>query len=487
MLGVAGLTLQHSTPCPPQTGTRGPGTPHHNTMPAVTPHSSLSLPEFFKFKGFGSLSSIPRSFTLRRVSVAPSSPESLGPGVPPPHGFLEEPFDGTQDDLNTMPKSPGPYARSSDMYSHMGTMPRLNLGKAGKSLGKAKSSQSCREKGIPSDKTPRTAPLPNPESPKMSGTADPGTDSPSAAGQAEQEEEVAQPVDTPGPAMARTDQEPTGNVYCPRTDTPSSSLAAKPSQTPSPDTAVGAKTTNGDLLEKGQEHPSESSPDRYGPIDFALPSAGTPILSPQGKGSGLGHSRVPAVPPTPSPAVPPTPSPTLPVGCTWPAGWHGWSTPYHGQVSGSMGARFPVGFLLLPVSGQGGNISWPCSALASFCPAGGSIPAPERATESSDLRCPGPFHLSLSSFPPPPSFSPSPSSTASLKVEGQFPKPAIPSPFPSTTSKSHSGHNPPTLGTTPPPPGTTPPPLGKFGGSALSDEGRILGGGVDLRINKRDF
>ncbi|XP_049688704.1 SH2 domain-containing protein 3C isoform X1 [Accipiter gentilis] len=219
--------------------------------------------KFFKFKGFGSLSSIPRSFTLRRVSVAPSSPESLGPGVPPPHGFLEEPFDGTQDDLNTMPKSPGPYARSSDMYSHMGTMPRLNLGKAGKSLGKAKSSQSCREKGIPSDKTPRTAPLPNPESPKMSGTADPGTDSPSAAGQAEQEEEVAQPVDTPGPAMARTDQEPTGNVYCPRTDTPSSSLAAKPSQTPSPDTAVGAKTTNGDLLEKGQEHPSESSPDSH--------------------------------------------------------------------------------------------------------------------------------------------------------------------------------------------------------------------------------
>uniref|UniRef100_A0A8D0L150 SH2 domain containing 3C n=1 Tax=Strix occidentalis caurina TaxID=311401 RepID=A0A8D0L150_STROC len=90
--------------------------------------------EFFKFKGFGSLSNIPRSFTLRRVSVAPSFPESLRPGVPPPHGFLEEPFDGTQDDLNTMPKSPGPYARSSDMYSHMGTMPRLNLGKAGKNL-----------------------------------------------------------------------------------------------------------------------------------------------------------------------------------------------------------------------------------------------------------------------------------------------------------------------------------------------------------------
>ncbi|XP_072739516.1 SH2 domain-containing protein 3C isoform X1 [Ciconia boyciana] len=219
--------------------------------------------KFFKFKGFGSLSSIPRSFTIRRVPVAPSCPESLGLGLPPPHGFLEKPFDGTQDDLNTMPKSPGPYARSSDMYSHMGTMPRLNLGKAGKSLGKAKSSQSCREKGTPSDKTPWTAPLPNPESPEMSSTPDPGTDSPSAAGQAEQEEEKAQPVVTLGAAMARTDQEPAGNVSCPRTEAPSSSLALNPSQTPSPDMAAGAETTDRHLPEKGQEHPSESSPDSH--------------------------------------------------------------------------------------------------------------------------------------------------------------------------------------------------------------------------------
>uniref|UniRef100_A0A8C0VT13 SH2 domain containing 3C n=1 Tax=Cyanistes caeruleus TaxID=156563 RepID=A0A8C0VT13_CYACU len=90
--------------------------------------------KFFKFKGFGSLSSIPRAFTFRRVSVVPSSPESLRPHLQPPHGFLGDPFDSTQDDLNTVPKSPGPYAQSSNMYSHMGTMPRVNLGKAGKSM-----------------------------------------------------------------------------------------------------------------------------------------------------------------------------------------------------------------------------------------------------------------------------------------------------------------------------------------------------------------
>ncbi|XP_038601510.1 SH2 domain-containing protein 3C isoform X1 [Tachyglossus aculeatus] len=73
--------------------------------------------KFFKFKGFGSLSSLPRAFTLRRAS-APVSPQSrLEP---------ERPFENTQDDLGTVPKSPVAYARSSDMYSHMGTMPRHN-------------------------------------------------------------------------------------------------------------------------------------------------------------------------------------------------------------------------------------------------------------------------------------------------------------------------------------------------------------------------
>ncbi|KAM6371915.1 SH2 domain-containing protein 3C isoform 1-T1 [Pluvialis apricaria] len=218
--------------------------------------------KFFKFKGFGSLSSIPRSFTLRRVSMAPSSPESLGPGLPPPHGFLEEPFDSTQDDLNTMPKSPGPYARSSDMYSHMGTMPRLNLGKAGKNLGKAKSSQSCREKGTPGNTTPRTAPFPDPKYPETSGTPDPGTNPPSAAGKSEQEEEEA-PWDTPGVATARTDQEPVGNISCPGMEAPSSTLAPNSSPTPSPNVALAVETTNGDLPKKGQEHPSESSPDSH--------------------------------------------------------------------------------------------------------------------------------------------------------------------------------------------------------------------------------
>ncbi|XP_054704243.1 SH2 domain-containing protein 3C isoform X1 [Grus americana] len=215
--------------------------------------------KFFKFKGFGSLSSIPRSFTLRRASMAPSSPESLGPGLHTPHGFLEDPFDSTQDDLITMPKSPSPYARSSDMYSHMGTMPRLNLGKARRSLGKAKSSQ---EKGTPSNKTLQTAPLPNPKSPENSSTPDPGTDSSSAAGEAEQEEEEA-PQDTLGAATARTDQEPMGTVSSPLMEAPSSSPALSSSQTPSPDAAVGVETTNGDLLEKGQEHPGKSSPDSH--------------------------------------------------------------------------------------------------------------------------------------------------------------------------------------------------------------------------------
>ncbi|XP_010222029.1 PREDICTED: SH2 domain-containing protein 3C [Tinamus guttatus] len=86
--------------------------------------------EFFKFKGFGSLSSIPRGFALRRVSVAT---------------FLEEPPASARDDLHAMAKSPAPDARSCDMYSHMGTMPRLSAGKAAKSPGKAKSSQSVQE------------------------------------------------------------------------------------------------------------------------------------------------------------------------------------------------------------------------------------------------------------------------------------------------------------------------------------------------------
>lgn len=251
------------TPTPDQGFWDPPSSHHASSSPTlITP---FSLTEFFKFKGFGSLSSIPRSFTLRRVSVVPSSSETLGPHLPPPHGFLGEPFDCTQDDLNTVPKSPGPYAQSSNMYSHMGTMPRVNLGKAGKSLGKDKSSQNCWEKGTSNNKTPQTAPLPSLKCPEISSTPSPGTDSSSAAGQAEQEEEEAEPGDTLEAAMASTEQEPVGNVSCPRTEEPSSSLAPNPSPTTNPDTAAGAESTDGDLLEKGQEHPDKISPDRYSP------------------------------------------------------------------------------------------------------------------------------------------------------------------------------------------------------------------------------
>ncbi|XP_025915494.1 SH2 domain-containing protein 3C isoform X1 [Apteryx rowi] len=205
--------------------------------------------KFFKFKGFGSLSSIPRTFTLRRVSVAPSSPESLGPGLPAAHGFLEEPFDGTQDDLHAMPKSPAPYARSSDMYSHMGTMPRLNPGKAGKSPGKAR---GCREKGTAGSNPPGTSPLPIPESPETPSA--PSTDPRLAVGKAQREEEEALPSDASGAAAARCDQELLGTISRPGPVAQSSSPA------PSPAAAPGAETAGGDLPEKGHEHPREGTP-----------------------------------------------------------------------------------------------------------------------------------------------------------------------------------------------------------------------------------
>ncbi|XP_062361492.1 SH2 domain-containing protein 3C isoform X1 [Cinclus cinclus] len=219
--------------------------------------------KFKFFKGFGSLSNIPRSFTFRRMSVVPSSPESLGPHLPLPHGFLGEPFDSTQDDLNTVPKGPGPYAQSSNMYSHMGTMPRVNLGKAGKSLGKDKSSQNGWEKGTPNNNPPQMALLPSLKCPEISSTPVPGTDLSLAAGQVEQEEEEAEPGNTLEAAMATTDQESVENISCPKTEALSSSLTPNPSPTTSPDTAAGAETTDGDLLEKGQEHPDRISPDSH--------------------------------------------------------------------------------------------------------------------------------------------------------------------------------------------------------------------------------
>uniref|UniRef100_A0A670YHW0 SH2 domain containing 3C n=1 Tax=Pseudonaja textilis TaxID=8673 RepID=A0A670YHW0_PSETE len=80
--------------------------------------------KFLRLKGFGSLSSIPRSFGFRRVSVAPRLSETHGGGSLSSKGFLTLRFEITQDDLGTGPKSPSHYACSSHMFTHMGTMPR---------------------------------------------------------------------------------------------------------------------------------------------------------------------------------------------------------------------------------------------------------------------------------------------------------------------------------------------------------------------------
>ncbi|XP_003407761.3 SH2 domain-containing protein 3C isoform X1 [Loxodonta africana] len=89
--------------------------------------------KFFKFKGFGSLSSLSRSFTLRRSSAHISHQSHLEPDT----------FEATQDDMVTVPKSPPAYARSSDMYSHMGTMPRPNFKRA----RDQKAGQEAQERG----------------------------------------------------------------------------------------------------------------------------------------------------------------------------------------------------------------------------------------------------------------------------------------------------------------------------------------------------
>lgn len=82
------------------------------------------ISEFLKLKGFGSLSNIPRSFGFRRISVAPRLSETHGGGSLSSKGFLTFSFEITQDDLGPGPKSRSHYARSSHMFTHMGTMPR---------------------------------------------------------------------------------------------------------------------------------------------------------------------------------------------------------------------------------------------------------------------------------------------------------------------------------------------------------------------------
>lgn len=78
--------------------------------------------------------------------MAPSTRETHGGGLLPANSFLEPPFESTQDDLQAMPKSPSPYARSCDMYTHMGTMPRQSREK-GKSRNKGKGSPSGKAQG----------------------------------------------------------------------------------------------------------------------------------------------------------------------------------------------------------------------------------------------------------------------------------------------------------------------------------------------------
>uniref|UniRef100_A0A8D0HLE3 SH2 domain containing 3C n=1 Tax=Sphenodon punctatus TaxID=8508 RepID=A0A8D0HLE3_SPHPU len=137
--------------------------------------------KFFKFKGFGSLSSLNRTFTFRRVSAPVTALETQGAELLAANDFLEPGFETTQDDLNTVAKSPSPYARSCDMYSHMGTMPRDNSNRAKKP---AKSSHGCREKGTTENGCLGPSPPATPETP----TAPDALALPSAAGESEQKE-----------------------------------------------------------------------------------------------------------------------------------------------------------------------------------------------------------------------------------------------------------------------------------------------------------
>ncbi|XP_056396418.1 SH2 domain-containing protein 3C isoform X2 [Hyla sarda] len=110
-----------------------PGTPGSERPLGLRPALWVSVieKEFFKLNVFGSLSSLPRAFRRK------DSQNSEGCN----NVSVDQVFQKTQDDLTTIPKSPS-YARSSDMYSHMGTMPRIS-----KKLSKSKKEKS---KGHPS-------------------------------------------------------------------------------------------------------------------------------------------------------------------------------------------------------------------------------------------------------------------------------------------------------------------------------------------------
>uniref|UniRef100_A0A4W3J3S4 SH2 domain containing 3C n=1 Tax=Callorhinchus milii TaxID=7868 RepID=A0A4W3J3S4_CALMI len=78
------------------------------------------------------LTNLPRSLSLRRSSSSATEGRKRGRGREPECLSVHN---ETMDDLETVPRSPG-YARSDEMYTHMGTMPRCNSNRA-KKLGKA--------------------------------------------------------------------------------------------------------------------------------------------------------------------------------------------------------------------------------------------------------------------------------------------------------------------------------------------------------------
>ncbi|XP_042193123.1 SH2 domain-containing protein 3C isoform X1 [Callorhinchus milii] len=92
---------------------------------------SLKKFKFLRFN-FGSLTNLPRSLSLRRSSSSATEGRKRGRGREPECLSVHN---ETMDDLETVPRSPG-YARSDEMYTHMGTMPRCNSNRA-KKLGKA--------------------------------------------------------------------------------------------------------------------------------------------------------------------------------------------------------------------------------------------------------------------------------------------------------------------------------------------------------------
>ncbi|XP_067868395.1 SH2 domain-containing protein 3C-like isoform X2 [Heterodontus francisci] len=93
---------------------------------------SLKKLKFFKFKGFSSLTNIPRNLSFRRSSS--SSIEDKKKQLAENHLALHvhnEKGQETVDDLETIPRSPS-YAHSSEMYTYIGTMPRRNSNRAQK-------------------------------------------------------------------------------------------------------------------------------------------------------------------------------------------------------------------------------------------------------------------------------------------------------------------------------------------------------------------